>query len=338
MRAVTTYAFPPELSVVRNNQATMDQPRPRHRSARRRWTLSWSALLITILGLGGASTFTYPQAAAWFAQREQSMLVDSYSQQVEQGTNPDATVVLRQAEEYNAALSAGAIVDGDKRIPEGDGTSTDNTLDYWKLLDAVPSGVMARIEIPSIDVDLPIYHGTADDTLEHGIGHLQGTSLPVGGVGTHAVLTGHRGLASSTLFTNLDKVKIGDTFTIEVFGRVLEYRVDDIKIVQPDETKALRQQPGRDIVTLVTCTPLGINTQRILVTGERVLPTPQEAIDTQGQKSNLPKFPWWAVWMGAIVVAGAGYVAWAGVPVARKRKKKPADQRDAEPSEEARGA
>ena len=138
---------------------------------------------------------------------------------------------------------------------------------YWEMLNTNPDGIMARLSVPSIDVDLPIYHGTSDAVLEHGVGHLQGTSLPVGGVDTHSVLTAHTGLAKATLFSNLKDVEIGDTFTISVFGEVLTYEVVETQTILPAETGSLIIQGDRDIVTLVTCTPLGINTHRYLVTG-----------------------------------------------------------------------
>jgi sortase A len=178
---------------------------------------------------------------------------------------------------------------------------------------------MARLRIPAIDVDLPIYHGTSDATLLKGVGHLEGTSLPVGGEGTHSVLTGHRGLASATLFTNLDKVKEGDTFTIEVLDQVLTYQVIRTQVVDPSDTASLRATAGEDLVTLVTCTPLGINSQRILVTGERITPTPQEDLDAAGSVPDIPGFPWWAAGLAAGVVLVGVFVWRAGYPRTPRR-------------------
>ena len=186
-------------------------------------------------------------------------------------------------------------MEANHRLPTGVGTSgaAGESLDYNTLLVGA-SGVMARLRIPSIHVDLPIYHGTSDNTLLKGVDHLEGTSLPVGGSDTHAVLTGHRGLAFATMFTNLDKVKNGDTFTIEVMNQVLTYKIFDVRVVNPQDTDSLVAQAGKDLVTLVTCTPLGINSQRILVTGERISPTPQQDIASANKSSGLPGFPWWA--------------------------------------------
>jgi sortase A len=178
---------------------------------------------------------------------------------------------------------------------------------------------MARIKIPSINVDLPIYHGTGEAVLEHGVGHLEGTALPVGGASTHSVLTGHRGLATAELFTHLDQVKVDDTFTIEVFGEVLSYRVVTTLVVEPSETQSLLPQRDEDLVTLVTCTPLGVNSHRILVTGERIIPTPQADLDAAGESPDIPGFPWWMIVAGAVLATAALYVWLSG----RQRPRRP---------------
>jgi sortase A len=171
-------------------------------------------------------------------------------------------------------------------------------------------GLMARIRIPSINADLPIYHGTSEAVLQRGVGHLEGTALPVGGPSTHAVVTGHRGLATSELFSKLDQVTAGDTFTIEVFGETLAYKVTETLIVEPEDTESLLIQPGKDLMTLVTCTPLGINSHRILVTGERVIPTPEADINAAGEAPDIPGFPWWMITAGGVII-GAGTYVWA---------------------------
>ena len=286
----------------------------------RRWRLSRFSLVPALLALIGMLTFTYPTAASWFSQYNQSRVVADYADAVDQAY-PDAATQLAQAHEYNDALSSGAVLEANNHIPvgAGDSSGTGTDLEYNSILDANGAGLMARLRIPSIDLDLPVYHGTADQTLLEGLGHLEGTSLPVGGVGTRAVITGHRGLANATMFTNLDKVGEGDTFTIEVFGEVLTYRVAQTKVVEPEQTEELRADPDRDLVTLVTCTPLGINTHRILVTGERI-PTPDQ--DTApGERPDVPRFPWWAVALGIGVVLDAVYVWRAGCPPkARKHR------------------
>ncbi|GAA0423289.1 class C sortase [Leifsonia naganoensis] len=280
----------------------------------RTWRLSILALVVALFCLGGISIALYPSTAQWFSATAQA-------DQVRQGID-DVKVIgpasrlkaLQQAAAYNAALDAGAAVKANERVPVDSGATLPGGYNYSQLLAANRDGLMGRIVIPSIDADLPIYHGTSDATLAEGIGHLEGSSLPVGGTGTHAVLAGHRGLASSTLFTHLDQVHNGDTFTIYVFGETLTYKVSSIKIVDPDQTKTLNPVQGRDLVTLVTCTPIGINSQRILVTGERVTPTPATAVSGATQEARGPGVPWWAVGFAAVLSAAAVFLWWSGLP------------------------
>lgn len=282
---------------------------------RRKWRFPVLATIAGLVAWLGMVTVLYPTVASWFSQYNQSQLIGAYTTEAtSSGLNPAAAEQLAEAHEYNDALNAGALLEAGHRLPTGEGTSGNDSLDYNAILTTDQTGMMARIKIPSIDVDLPVYHGTSDATLARGIGHLEGTSLPVGGAGTHAVLTGHRGLATATLFTNLNKVEVGDTFTIEVLDQVLTYRVSDTKVVDPDQTESLLPVEGKDLVTLVTCTPLGINSQRILVTGERITPTPQEDVDAAGAPPDIPGFPWWAVVLaGGTAVVGV-YVWRSGYP------------------------
>lgn len=282
----------------------------------RTWRLRLRALIPAVLVMSGLVVFLYPSIAGWFSQSDQSRLINQSVQEISSGDlSPSVSQQLAAAHAYNDALSSGALLEAHHRLPTGAGVSTDprESLNYNKLL-VEPSGVMARLRIPSINLDLPIYHGTSTDTLSKGVGHLEGTSLPVGGKGTHAVLTGHRGLATATLFTHLDKVRRGDTFTIGVLGQVLTYKVFDIAVVDPSDTASLKADPTRDLVTLVTCTPLGINSQRILVTGERVTPTPARDRADAARKSDLPGFPWWAVVLGAGVLGAMAFVWRSGYP------------------------
>ena len=171
---------------------------------------------------------------------------------------------------------------------------------------------MARVKIPSIEVDLPIYHGTDEETLLRGAGHLEGTHLPVGGESTRSVITAHRGLANATMFTDLNRVSEGDSFTIESLGETLVYRVNEIQVIDPTDTGSLQSESGKDLVTLITCTPLGVNTHRILVTGERITPTPAPALHEAGKAPEIPGFPWWALLgTGGILLIG-GYLVRRG--------------------------
>lgn len=283
---------------------------PAHRGGRQRpqWRLPWLALLVAVVALAGVTIALYPTVASWSSQYNQSQLIETYTQAMREETDPPAAEEIALAHRYNAALSSGALLEAHERLPAGAGTFADSSLAYEQVLDFGADGLMARLKIPGIDVDMPVYHGTSDETLLRGVGHLEGTSMPVGGAGTHSVLTAHRGLAAATMFTNLNRVTIGDTFTIEVFGEVLTYQVFETKVVEPHQSESLRAQEGADLVTLVTCTPLGINSHRILVTAERVLPTPTRDLETAGEISQLPHFPWWTIVLALAFVTAVVYV------------------------------
>lgn len=194
---------------------------------------------------------------------------------------PRAEESLREARAYNAKLAAsdqpvlGEAVDpfssatGSSQTSDAETSASSNDAQYQRLLN-VGDGVMGSIKIPKIGVDLPIRHGTSNTALEQGAGHLYGTSLPVGGTSTHSVITGHRGMVNAAMFTRLDEMRLGDAFYIDVMGDELAYQVDDIAVIEPNDTSKLRIVPGEDRVTLMTCTPYGINTQRLLVSAHRV--------------------------------------------------------------------
>lgn len=286
---------------------------PRRRAAargtpasRRRWRFSALSLTVALLVQAGISLFTYPTAASWVSPYNQSNVTYDQTQANAAKARAEIERMLADARHYNDLLESGASFAGGSNVAAGTGASTAE-LDYWSLLSPSPTGMLARLRIPTINVDLPVYHGTSDTTLLKGVGHLEGTSLPVGGEGKRTVLTGHRGLATATMFTDLDKVKNGETFSIEVLGEVFTYRVFEIKVVEPDATEEIRAVPGRDLATLVTCTPLGINTQRILITGERIDPTPRSDLDAAGSRPTVPGFPWWLVLYAAATVALWGW-------------------------------
>jgi sortase A len=284
---------------------------PHHATPRHRWRPGPLLIITTVLALAGATTLTYSPAASWLAAYNQSLVISKYSDAIK-SVKPTASQQLSEARRYNAALSAGAVLEKNTNVPTGDGTSSkQDAFDYWKLLHS-PNGAMSRIQIPSIGVDLPIYHGTSDATLLKGAGHLQGTSLPVGGNNTHSVITAHRGLADATMFTNLDKVKKGDRIILTTFGQVITYQIFDTRVVEPEDTATLRQEAGKDLVTLVTCTPLGINTHRILVTGKRILPTPPKDLQAATKTAAALQFPWWAVLYITTLVLIGFYFWWAG--------------------------
>ena len=198
-------------------------------------------------------------------QRHQSDAVATYQNAVSKKDDTKLQKIMDEAGKYNDMLyqTGGAIVDN---------SDTDILSDasYQKQLNISGNGTMGSLDIPKINVELPIYHGTDDTALSNGIGHLQGTSLPIGGENTHAVLTGHRGLPSSKLLIRLDEMEKGDLFFIRISDETLAYKVYKIQVVEPEDVSSLQIEAGKDLVTLVTCTPYGINTHRLLVTGKRV--------------------------------------------------------------------
>lgn len=295
------------------------------RRKRRRWRLGLVPVLVALTFLAGMATVLYPTASAWINQAQQSQIIGNLNDEVSVLPVEGRAESIAAAHDYNAKISSGAVVAANTNVP----TAEAPDLAYASLLTANGSGLMARIKIPSVAVDLPIYHGTSDAVLLRGVGHLEGTSLPVGGESTHSVLTGHRGLATAEMFTNLDRVDVGDRFTIEVFGEVLTYEVRSTQVVDPAATEILRPVKGEDLVTLVTCTPLGINTQRILVTGERITPTPVADLESAGRVPDIPGFPWWAVVLGAGVVASGVYVWLSGRP-RRQRARRASEPEPAE--------
>lgn len=218
------------------------------------------ALLILIF-LAGLSLLLYPVVSNLWNARVQSNAIADYAQAIDNSDRTKAEQMLAQARSYNDSLLSR---DGSVEMDEEWQT------EYTSLLNLTGTGIMGYVDIPCINCRLPIYHGTDETVLQVAVGHLEWTSLPVGGPSTHAVLSGHRGLPSSELLTHLDRLETGDRFYLHILGEELEYRVDDIAVVLPNDTSRLRVVAGEDYVTLVTCTPYGINSHRLLVRGTRV--------------------------------------------------------------------
>ena len=220
--------------------------------------------VITLILLGvflaGLSLLLYPSVSSYWNSITQSRAIVDYDTIVKSLSPKDNTAYFDAADVFNQKIAA----DPDA-LYHADRFST-----YSTTLDVTGTGIMGYITIPRIGVELPIYHGTDPSMLNHACGHIQGSSFPIAGKGTHAAISAHRGLPSAKLFTNLDQLEVGDTFTITVLDRVLTYEVDKISIVLPTETDELKIAEGKDYVTLMTCTPYGINTHRLLVRGRRV--------------------------------------------------------------------
>lgn len=220
-----------------------------------------STIVLLFILFIGLSLLLYPTASDYWNSFHQTRAIATYAENVANLDNNQYDQLWEDARAYNQALPF-------RSNPYY--LSEEQKAEYESLLDVSGLGVMGYIEIPEIDVSLPIYHGTEESVLQVAVGHLDWTSLPVGGESTHCVLSGHRGLPSAKLFTNLDKLREGDTFLLRILDEVLTYEVDQILIVEPQETAALRVVEGKDYCTLVTCTPYGINTHRLLVRGHRV--------------------------------------------------------------------
>mgnify|MGYP001041734831 FL=1 len=220
-----------------------------------------STILLILVFFAGLSLLLYPSLSDYWNSFHASQAVATYSEEVRNLNADKYDRLIGEAREYNAALPG--------RYKAFFLSESDRST-YNALLDVNGTGVMGYIEIPTIQISLPIYHGTEDEVLQIAVGHLDWSSLPVGGEGTHCVLSGHRGLPSAKLFTNLDKLVAGDKFVIRVLDEVMTYEVDQILIVEPNDLSALAIEKGKDLCTLVTCTPYGVNSHRLLVRGHRV--------------------------------------------------------------------
>ena len=262
----------------------------------KRWILA-AACGAVALGL-----LLYPLIGELMSEKYHSDVETTYTAAIEDTDKTELTAQREAAQQYNAMLS------GTATVTEGGASAP--PLAYAQQLTV--GGVMAYVDIPKINVYLPVQHGTDADTLERAVGHVVGTSLPVGGSSTHAVLSAHSGLASSKLFSDIDQLAVGDVFYIRVLGDTLVYEVDSIHTVLPTDTSLLQIADGKDLVTLVTCTPFGINTHRLLVRGHCVPYTPEQETTTATEK---PVASSWtrhyltglAVGLGAVTVVGGAY-------------------------------
>lgn len=218
-------------------------------------------LLLVLILLAGLALLLYPSFSDYWNSFHQTRAITSYAENVANLDEDKYDEIWSAAWDYNQSLLSRAT---------GFALSDELKADYQSLLNVSDLGIMGYIEIPEINCSLPIYHGTEESVLQIAVGHLEWSSLPVGGESSHCVLSGHRGLPSAKLFTNLDKLREGDVFMLRVLDEVLTYEVDQILIVEPQETSDLQIVPGEDLCTLVTCTPYGINTHRLLVRGHRI--------------------------------------------------------------------
>lgn len=259
-------------------------------------------ILAAPCGIAALGLLLYPLVGEFLSERYHSDVETTYTAAIEGADDAELTAQRQAAEQYNAILSGtAAITEGGASAPP---------LAYAEQLTV--GGAMAYVDIPKIGVYLPVQHGTDAETLEKSVGHVVGTSLPAGGSSTHAVLSAHSGMASSKLFSDIDQLVEGDIFYIHVLGDTLAYEVDSINTVLPTDTRLLQIEDGKDLVTLVTCTPFGVNTHRLLVRGHRVPYLPEQEATAAEEK---PAASSWtqhyisglAVGLGAVAVVGGGY-------------------------------
>ncbi|MBQ7004609.1 MAG: class C sortase [Oscillospiraceae bacterium] len=269
-------------------------------------------LLILLIFLAGLCLMLYPTISNIVNERNMTTVITRYEEDIDLMAEEERSAMLEEARAYNDSF-----VDRFVNAQPGEIAAS---AEYNQTLDVTGNGIMGSIQISKIRVNLPIYHGTSDSVLQVAVGHLPETSLPVGGKTSHAVLSAHTGLPSARLFTDLDQLKIGDLFSITVLGEVLVYEVDQILVVEPHDSAELRIHEGEDYVTLVTCTPYGINSHRLLVRGKRIFLTEEEAQDYSVEndavfleKTLLVPF--------AVVPILLGYFAWELLRPAPKRRK-----------------
>lgn len=258
----------------------------------------------------GAGIFLYPAVSNLLAEYQQENIINTYRAKISQADQEELDTAWEEAETYNENLAGDPVHDP---FVMGSGyVLPDN---YMDVLNLNEDGVMGDIEIPKIDVHLPIYHGTSEEVLENGAGHMDVTALPIGGKNRHSVISAHRGLPSAELFTRLDEMETGDKFYIHVLDETLAYEVDQIKVIEPEELEFLVADPEKDLVTLLTCTPYGINTQRLLVRGTRI-PYVEEEKESE---HRMQVGDWLKQYLGAIL---AGIVLLAVIVAVVKRKNK----------------
>ena len=268
-----------------------------------------STIFLILILVVGLSLMLYPSFSNWWNEAHQSRAIAAYSQEVSKLDENRYDELWQQAWEYNRSLvgreNAYLLDDSQKA-------------EYERLLDVSGMGIMGYIEIPSLKVSLPIYHGTEESVLQVAVGHLEWTSLPVGGESTHCVLSGHRGLPSAKLFTDLDRLVVGDRFRLGVLDQVLTYEVDQILIVEPQDTEALLIEEGKDLCTLVTCTPYSINTHRLLVRGHRV----ETEIDAKNVRVTSDAIQIEPYLVAPVVAAPILLVLLLGLLIPRRRNKR----------------
>lgn len=274
----------------------------------------WIFLAPLLVFAAGAGIFLYPAVSNFLAERAQTNVIRSYQAAVDESNRQKLEEEWQKAEEYNENLAGDPVHDP---FVMGSGyVLPDN---YEEVLNLNGDGVMGYLEIPRIDVELPIYHGTSEEVLEKGAGHLEATALPIGGKNRHPVISAHRGLPSAELFTRLDEMEIGDWFYLSVLDETLAYEVDKITVIEPEELEFLTPEENRDLLTLLTCTPYGVNTHRLLVRGTRV---PYEETEFTKTGEEPEKSDSWRAQYLRAVLTGAALLAVLGLIIIGRRRRR----------------
>jgi sortase A len=265
-------------------------------------------VLFSIVFLIGLVIFAYPIMSNVLATKEHHTIISEHDEEILNLTKSEIKDMKDQAAAYNEKIINTTVPIED---PFAEGAEGTTVIGYFNVLNIGES--MGSLEIPKIDVKLPIYHGTGEKVLASGVGHLSNTSLPIGGKGTHAVLTGHRGLPSAKMFRNLDKLKVGDLFFIKSLDETLAYKVDQVSIVLPNEVELLDIDEGKDFATLITCEPYMINTHRMLVRGERIgYRSESEVMERLNEENNMSMKkalnPFWAIGIALLIILIVSYL------------------------------
>lgn len=286
----------------------------------RRWLAT--SVILQVVAMIAIGLLVYPDAADWFASLRHNSEISGYIERVNQTPTEEQQRILAAAYAYNEQLVPGPLTDPYVSLSEDEVRRSPVYLAYEQLLRLTGTEAIGTLSYPRLSIALPIYHGTSNQTISRGIGHMYGTSLPVGGPSTQAVLTSHSGLPSAKLFTNLLRAQVGDQFWISVLGEEHYYQVRSVETVIPGDTKSLQIIKGEDWVTLFTCTPVGINSHRFMVHAQRIPNPPADngstAIAGDGVRVG---FPWWAVWF----FGGSAVIGWVLFAPPRRRRRRPAD-------------
>ena len=272
----------------------------------------WQLTIVAALVLFGVTLICYPFVASYLNRFSQASAIDGYLDDAASESAQQMDAQLQEAFDYNQQLLNASTVMSDPFSAEAFQAALDR---YDEILDVSPTGIMGYLDIPSIKVHLPIYHGTGTYALQHGVGHLQSTSLPVGGKSTHAVLSAHSGLTNADMFDDLPDVAVGDLFSVTVLSQTIWYEVYETEVILPEETQSLTIRPGEDLVTLMTCTPYGINTHRLLVHGRRT-DAPVETTEDEAQVQNKTEQHLGYTMLGAILVLIVGSALGAAIAAA----------------------